>query len=140
MGDALPRVLLVEDDDFVATMLGTILEDTAAVERAPSGEEAEPLLGRHDWDAVIMDIELDGMSGLDFLQIVRRERPHTATLMLSSHKGFKYSVDAIRAGADGYLTKPVPANDLRAKVLELAATTAARRGSSGGADAAPRDL
>ena len=126
-GQELPRVLIVEDDDFVATMLGTILKDTAAVERAPSAEDAEPRLVAHDWDAVLIDIELTGMSGLEFLEIVKRERPHTATLMLSSHKSFEYAVNAIRAGADDYLTKPVPPDDLRAKVAELVELTKNRR-------------
>jgi LmbE family N-acetylglucosaminyl deacetylase len=126
-GEGLPRVLIVDDDDFVATMLGTILKDIAITERAASAEEAEPLLVAHDWDTVLLDIELTGMSGLEFLEVVKRERPHTATLMLSSHKSFDYAVNAIRAGADDYLTKPVPPDDLRAKVAELVKMTERRR-------------
>jgi LmbE family N-acetylglucosaminyl deacetylase/CheY-like chemotaxis protein len=126
-GEDLPRVLIVEDDDFVASMLGTILKDVASTERAASAEDAEPMLVAHDWDAVMMDIELTGMSGLEFLEIVKRERPHTATLMLSSHKSFEYAVNAIRAGADDYLTKPVPPDDLRSKIKELVALTESRR-------------
>ena len=126
-GEALPRVLIVEDDDFVAAMLGTILMHTASTEHASSAEDAEPMLVAQDWDAILMDIELTGMSGLELLEIVKRERPHTATLMLSSHKSFDYAVNAIRAGADDYLTKPVPPDDLRAKVTELVALTESRR-------------
>ena len=85
------RVLLVEDDAIMAGALTEILAGVADVTRAPTGEDAVALLGTgpHTWDLVVADVELPGMTGIKFLDVVKAREPKVATLILSSHASFE---------------------------------------------------
>jgi LmbE family N-acetylglucosaminyl deacetylase len=129
IGGRRAAVLLVEDDAIMAGALTEILAGLADVTRAPTGEDAVALLGTgpHTWDLVVADVELPGMTGIKFLNVVKAREPKVATLILSSHASFEYAVAAIRAGADDYMTKPVDPRAVTDKVVELIALTRRRR-------------
>jgi DNA-binding response OmpR family regulator len=122
------QILVVDDDGLVAKMVGIMLRDVGEVTVAESGEAAEPMLSARSWDAILIDVELPGMGGLDFLEIARRARPETGIVVLSSHGEDAYAEVARRAGADDYLCKPVTPPDLREKVSGLIGLSARRRG------------
>ncbi len=122
-----PAVLLVENDDLLASVVTALLTTLGDVHWTPDGEEAERLLATRPWDAVLADVELPGMSGLDLVRAAKAAQPHVATLILSGHASFDYAVEAIRAGADDYVTKPVEPGQLVTKVEELIALTRERR-------------
>ena len=60
-------LLLVEDDDLLASVMTEILEPVAEVSWAPSAEKAMQIVSDEHWDLVISDIELPGMNGIDFI-------------------------------------------------------------------------
>ena len=122
------QILVVDDDRLVAKMVGTMLRDLGEVTVADSGEAAEPMLAERPWDAILVDVELPGMGGLDFLEIARRARPETGIVVLSSHAEHAFAEVARRAGADEYLTKPIAPANLEAKVSGLIGLAARRRG------------
>ena len=122
------QFLVVDDDELVANMVGIMLRDVGEVMVAESGEAAQAMLGDRDWDAILVDVELPGMGGLEFVEIARAARPATGIVVLSSHGEDAYAEVARRASADDYLIKPIGPAELPPKVGELVALTAARRG------------
>jgi LmbE family N-acetylglucosaminyl deacetylase/CheY-like chemotaxis protein len=122
-------VLLVEDDDALADLVRELLAPLAEVHWMPSAEEAIARLGDAAWDLVLSDVELPGASGLELARAAKAAHPNVAILILSGHASFEYAVEAIRAGADDYMTKPLDPARLIAKVIELIATAQERRAS-----------
>ncbi|HLP42565.1 MAG TPA: sigma-54 dependent transcriptional regulator, partial [Fibrobacteria bacterium] len=84
--------------------------DTA---EAASAEEALKALGRGDgFDVVITDIRMGGMSGLDLVREARRDRPETECVVMTAHGDAGTGVEAMRAGAFEYLTKPFEMDEM----------------------------
>ena len=127
MNETRPLLLLVEDDDLLASVMTEILAPVADVRWAASAEQAMQVLSDEHWDLVIADIELPGMSGIDFIVHSKVAQPVVSTLVVSGRTGFQDAVSAIRAGADDYLTKPIDPRTLLDKVRELIGRTRVRR-------------
>jgi LmbE family N-acetylglucosaminyl deacetylase len=120
-------VLFVEDDEVFAAVAMELVGPLAAVEWVTSAEDALDALPREDWDLVIADVNLPGMSGLEFSREVKRVRPLAAILILTGNASLDTAVGALRAQADDFLTKPVYPPTLVAKVGELIAAARARK-------------
>ena len=103
------------------------LRPLATVKWVASGEQALDVLPSEDWDLVIADVNLPGMSGLELARETKRVRPFAATLILTASASLDTAVGALRSGADDFLTKPVDAPTLVAKVTELIAAARARK-------------
>ena len=102
------RVLLADDHTMFREGLKQVLareEDITVAAEAGNGAETLLLLREHQVDVLILDISMPGMSGLDVLGELRREKPALPILVLSMHPEEQYAVRAIKAGASGYLTK-----------------------------------
>ncbi len=127
----LPKVLLVEDDEVFAELVVEVLGPLARVTWAATGEEAIGLAPSEDWDLVITDIELPGIDGIEFLEVVKAAHPALATLVLSGHANFDYAIAAFRAHADDYMTKPIEPAALAEKVGELVELTHRRSAHRG---------
>jgi LmbE family N-acetylglucosaminyl deacetylase/ActR/RegA family two-component response regulator len=121
------RILLVEDDEVVATFLVELLGRLGKVQWTTNAEQAATVVGSRDWDLIISDIDLPGMNGLEFVRSVKTVQPLVATLILSGHSSFDHAVSALRAGADDYLTKPIEPAALIEKASGLIAVTRERR-------------
>jgi LmbE family N-acetylglucosaminyl deacetylase/CheY-like chemotaxis protein len=125
-----PRILIVEDDDFLAEAIEALLRSLGEVTRTARAEDALRLVGEREWDVVVSDIELPGISGLEFVERSKSARPELSILILSSHASFDFAVTALRAGAADYMTKPADPGALVEKVGELIEQT--REGRSRG--------
>lgn len=103
------RVLVVDDQVSVRKLLGVMLEEAAIpYQSASSGEEALAFLRNGEvFDAVISDLQMPGMSGLDLLAKVRQQHPHLAFLMATGVDDVRMGVQAMHQGADDYLLKPL---------------------------------
>ena len=121
------QLLVVEDDEVVATFLVELLGRLGAVHWTTTAEQALTVTATRDWDVVISDIDLPGMNGLEFIGALKAAQPLVATLVLSGHSSFDHAVAALRAGADDYLTKPVDPGALLEKANGLIAVTRDRR-------------
>ena len=109
------------------------MRERALVRWTPTAESAIAAAGEKDWDLIITDIELPGMSGLELVMKIKAAQPHVATLILTGHRSFDNAVEAIRVGADDFLTKPVDRRTLIEKIDELAALSARRKAASSAA-------
>ena len=101
-------VMIIEDEAVLAKNMCTYLERQAyAVQCAASAEEGLAQLDRFAPDAVVLDFNLPGMDGLQALERIRARRPATQVIMLTGHGNVKMAVEAMKAGALGFLTKPL---------------------------------
>ena len=111
------RVLVVEDDESLRRVTQAQLEkcgyQTAAAADVP---EALELLAAEPRHLVITDLNLPGMSGLDLLRKMRVEYPETTVVVVTAYGTIETAVEAMRAGAYDYITKPVHPDELRALV------------------------
>lgn len=111
------RILLVEDDDLIGTMVRLVLEQEGyEVEWHVSAEKAEPSLAGVLFDAILLDISLPGMTGLEFARSIRRRGVGTPILMLTSQDQTTSKVEAFEVGADDYVCKPFDMAELVARV------------------------
>lgn len=102
------RVLVVDDDKLVAISLKTILEadgDISVVGMGHSGEEAIALYREHQPDVLLMDIRMEGMTGLEAAECVLKEFKAAKILFLTTFSDDEYIVKALNIGAKGYLLK-----------------------------------
>src|SRR5690606_1843329 len=115
-------VLVIEDDPQVAKILSLILERagyTARISHEVVG--AIRLFNQKRPSAVILDVMLPGMSGLEFCRYVRRDVRFSTVpiIIVSAAKSAANVADAMQAGADIFLEKPISANELRHVVSSL---------------------
>jgi two-component system OmpR family response regulator len=113
-------VLLVEDDVQLASLIGEALVlDGHTVVHASTGHQALGLAGTEHPRAVVLDLGLPDLSGLDVLAQLRAERHPAAVLILTAANALDDRVTGLRLGADDYLGKPFALTELRARVAAL---------------------
>ena len=121
MSVPLPPVLVVDDEKNMRLSLQTVLKDedyaACAVE---SAEEALTLLAREEFFMVITDARLGGMSGYEFLAKIHNQWPDLPVLMLTAYATPKLAVEAIKAGAIDYVSKPFAPEELLHAVTRCA--------------------
>jgi len=102
------RVLAVDDERAACKLLALMLRPPAfSCATAASGEEALAALQLEHFDAVISDLQMPGITGLELLAHVRRSWPHVAFLVTTGVDDVEVGVQAMRSGADDYLVKPL---------------------------------
>lgn len=121
------RVIVADDHAIVRTGIRHVLESEpgfAVVGEAANGAEAIELARTLAPDVAVLDISMPGESGLQVAQELRRRSPATRVLILSMHDNTEYVLEAVRAGAHGYILKDTAATELRSAIH------AVRRGES----------
>ncbi len=107
MAASRPTLLLVDDDAAVTKVLASLLrQEQMDVHEARSGAEALKLLDRHAVDAVITDLRMPGMDGMELLGRVHELWPDLPVLMLTAHGSIALAVEAMKAGAADFMVKP----------------------------------
>lgn len=118
------RILLVDDHPLVRHGIKQVLTGAfhpALVGEAASAEEGMSEVRATEWDIMVLDLTLPGMSGLDMLKDLRRERPMLPVLVLSMHPPDQFARRAMNAGASGDLTKDSAPTELVKAVGEVIA-------------------
>ncbi|MBI3995457.1 MAG: response regulator [Nitrospirae bacterium] len=113
------RILVVDDEEVLRNLYQEVLSSEGyEVLCAASGEEGLKKLQSDRFDLVVTDYRMPGMDGMEFLQRVKIFNVAIQVILLTSHIGPKTALDAMKAGAFWYLTKPVDINKLVDKVRE----------------------
>jgi len=118
------RVLIVDDHTVMRTGIRTVLsaiEDLEVVGEAGNADEALTAVARHKPDIIFMDISLPGVGGIELTRRLHRQYPDIKVIILTFHEGDEYFVQAMRAGAAGYVVKGSSGEEL------VRATEAVRR-------------
>ncbi len=101
-------ILIVDDElDMLQLLKRSIEPDlTCTVETASSGEMALQILGQRQFDMVLADIRMQGMDGLELLELIKRENPDLTVVMMTAFGRIEMAVEAMKSGAYDFITKP----------------------------------
>ena len=113
------RVLLADDHTLVRAGIKNLVSSIHGVEvvaEADNGRDALKLIEQHKPDMVLLDIAMSELNGLEVAARLSKEHPEIDVIMLSMHSNEEYVVQALRAGASGYLLKDSAPNELEIAV------------------------
>ncbi|HTA65689.1 MAG TPA: response regulator transcription factor [Xanthomonadaceae bacterium] len=115
------RILVIEDNSDIAANLGDYLEERGhTVDFAADGVTGLHLAVVNDFDAIVLDLNLPGMDGLEVCRKLRQEaRKQTPVLMLTARDSLENKLDGFEAGADDYLVKPFALQEVDARLAVL---------------------
>jgi DNA-binding response OmpR family regulator len=126
----LERILIVEDDLIVQNMLAKVVKSNQFEPYAvTSGEQALEVLESNIFDLILLDINMSGMDGFDFLQKFRQSGKTTPVIIVSGRKEDLDTLYGIDIGADDYVTKPFNPITLGAKLKALLRRTKGDEGN-----------
>jgi len=116
------RVMLADDQELIRAGLRTLVESDptlALVGEASDGDEVVELAHRAHPDVILMDIRMPVVDGVSATQQIHRQLPDCKILMLTTFNDDAYVLEALQAGASGYLLKDLPARDLTQAILAV---------------------
>lgn len=113
------RILLIEDDRNLGKATVEGLKDSYAIDWVMSAEEGADALATTSYDLLLLDINLPGQSGIEFLKELRKEKNQLPVLFLTARDAVYHRVEGLNAGADDYLVKPFDLDELLARCAAL---------------------
>ncbi len=113
------NVLVVDDEEQFLKVFSQRLEGRGLkVDTATTGEEAIKTAKSKEFDAIILDLVMPGMSGLETLKRIKSENPDLQIILLTGHGTVETGVEAIKAGAVDFIEKPADLNKVLEKIAE----------------------
>ena len=114
------RILVVDDDENLRWVLKTQLEDMGyTTSTAMNGEEALAAIEKEPPALILTDLKMPGVSGMELLDRVRSDYPEVPVVMITAFATVQSAVQAMRAGAYDYLTKPIDFDELALVVTRV---------------------
>jgi DNA-binding NtrC family response regulator len=118
-----PRVLVVDDDaDFQETLVNRLERREVEARGADSGSKALALLDQEEFDVVILDLQMPGLSGIEALQEIKKRCPFVEVILLTGYASVESGVQGMQSGAFDYVVKPVPLVELLDKIHQACDT------------------
>ncbi len=116
------HILVVDDErEFLELMVNRLQKRGFAVSVASSGEQALDMVEKGGFDAMVLDVKMPGIDGIEVLRRAKGIRPELPVLLLTGHASVEAAMTGVETGAVDYLLKPVPINDLIARLRDIAA-------------------
>jgi len=113
-------ILIVDNEEKFCKIIHSALElEKFPAEHVLSGEEAIDWLKIHPTDMVISDLKMDGIDGLELLQFIKTEYPHTDVIIMTAFASQKTAIDALKKGAFDYLIKPFEMDELILRIHRI---------------------
>ena len=110
------RLLIVDDEESVRSLLFDLLSDTYRCEVAACAEDALTAVGAQEFDVVLSDIMMPGMNGIELLVRIMETKPETTVIMVSANHDTRRAVSALRQGAYDYIVKPFELEEVELSV------------------------
>ncbi len=118
------NILVIEDDQKMRNGLVEILkEERYEVESAENGQAGLEKIRKKDFDAVLTDLIMPVMGGLEVLREIKRMKPKTSVIIITAFGTIENAVEAIKAGASDYITKPFKIDEVQTKIRKVFAET-----------------
>src|SRR4249919_3575419 len=99
-------ILIIDDDEQVRRLLRSLLTEEFDCSAVSSAEDAITLLKTIKFDLVASDINMGAISGLELVPYILKQCPETVVVMISGQQNIDAAIEALRAGAFDYITKP----------------------------------
>lgn len=113
------NVLLVDDEEqFLDALSQRLKARGLKVDAVTSGEDAVKQVEERNFDAIIVDLAMPGIDGIETLKRIKEKRPDLEIIMLTGHATVKSGIEAMKLGAEDFLEKPVDLNELLGKIGE----------------------
>lgn len=116
MNPVVARILIIDDDEQIRSLLTALLEANHDCDGAASGEEAIAILRNKEFDLVLSDINMTGIGGLELVPRILERSPDTVVVMISGQQTIDWAIESMRAGAFDYVTKPLDLRQVQAAV------------------------
>jgi DNA-binding NtrC family response regulator len=113
------NVLVVDDEEQFLKVFSQRLEGRGLkVDTSSTGEEALNKVKSKEFDAIVLDLVMPGMSGIETLKRIRSENPDVQIIILTGHGTIEKSVEAVKEGAIDFLEKPADLNKIMEKIAQ----------------------
>lgn len=113
------NVLLIDDEEQFLEVLGDRLETRGLkVNTVTSGEDALTLIDDKNYDAIILDLAMPGIDGIETLKLLKEKNPDLEIIMLTGHATVQKGIEAMKLGAEDFLEKPVELSVLLERISE----------------------
>lgn len=115
--DKKPRILIVEDEEKIARLLELELTyENYEIEKVYDGLEAFTKFQEEDWDLILLDIMIPGLSGIEVLRRIRSSNTNVPVILLTAKDSIEDKVAGLDLGANDYVTKPFQIEELLARI------------------------
>jgi DNA-binding NtrC family response regulator len=113
------KILVIDDDESVRGSLAAVLEAQGySVDTAADGKEAIEMSSRNYYNLAIIDIRLPDMEGTKLLTEIKEKPPGMVKIICTGYPSMETAIEAVNKGANGYLIKPINAEDLLNKIKQ----------------------
>ena len=109
-------ILIVDDDDMIRNALYELLEEHHLCHTAENAKKAISFLEEEEYDVVLSDLSMPGLSGLELLAYIRQRQPNTPVIIISGIGDTEHSEGIFNMGAFHYLLKPFKLDDVEASI------------------------
>lgn len=114
------RILVIDDEEIVRISCErTLVPDGYEIDTAASGKEGLERLEKGEYDLVLVDLKMPGMSGIEFLVNIKSRRPEQKVMIMTGYDTVEHIVEAISSGAAHYLEKPFTPDTLIERINEV---------------------
>ncbi|MBI5671388.1 MAG: response regulator [Chloroflexi bacterium] len=111
------RILVVDDEGAIRYSVSKTLQRIGyEVDEASSGEEALETMGKREYDVVLTDIRMPGLTGVELLKRIKEVSPDAIVILMTGYASLGTAVESLRLGAHDYLIKPSSSQDIRQSV------------------------
>jgi len=112
------KILIVDDEkDFLDVISERLASRGIDADTSESAEEAISKIENHIYDAVILDLKMPGIDGIEALKLIREKRPELQVILLTGHATVEKGIEAMKSGAMDFIEKPADLESLRKKIM-----------------------
>lgn len=116
------NILIIEDEKEIRDGLVELLEDAGfLVDSAENGQQGLEKIGKKDFDVVVTDLIMPIVGGMEVLRETKRIKPHTRVILITAFATVDNAVEAMKAGASDYITKPFRIDEVQTKIRKVLA-------------------
>lgn len=122
------KILVVDDEAVFRDSVCEILRGEGyTVQDAADGSAAHDMLMENDYDLVLLDIRMPGMTGIEILKVIENKAPDTKVILLTAHGTVETAIEALRHGAHDYILKPASPHSILTSVARALAQRAEKQ-------------